>query len=141
MLRRRNLDTRDHVMYVTCNTGIEEDIDHLFFSCHFARRCCSSINFNWDESLSLPDRFAFAKTQHNMPFFMKIALLASWELWKLRNAECSTREELVLAFGLQISRTVAFSIRSISKRTLCLLSALDAISKFFHVSITSFVYN
>lgn len=45
MLRRRHLNIEDDALCVLCNTGIEEDVDHLFFDCSFARQCWSYINF------------------------------------------------------------------------------------------------
>jgi hypothetical protein len=36
MLVRRNFNVQPNALCVLCNIGIEEDIDHLFFSCAFA---------------------------------------------------------------------------------------------------------
>jgi len=37
MLRRRHLNIQDDELRVMCNAGLEEDIDHLFFSLPFRR--------------------------------------------------------------------------------------------------------
>jgi hypothetical protein len=53
MLRRRHLNTQDDHFCVMCSANIEEDIEHLFFSCPFAQQCWSIINFSWDLALPL----------------------------------------------------------------------------------------
>lgn len=53
MLRRRHLNIEDDALCVLCNMGIEEDMDHLFFDCPFARQCWNYINFSWDTDLPL----------------------------------------------------------------------------------------
>jgi hypothetical protein len=45
MLRRRRLHIEGDVLCVLCDTGLEEDIDHLFFECPFATQCWNTINF------------------------------------------------------------------------------------------------
>jgi hypothetical protein len=46
MLKRRNISSgdEDEPHCVTCNDGADEDIEHLFFSCSFARNCWVKIN-------------------------------------------------------------------------------------------------
>jgi hypothetical protein len=86
MLRRRNLsdeDDDDHC--VLCPTGTEEDLDHLFFDCPFAKRCWEKIGMYWITSLSLYPRIAHARQQQNIPFFMEVVTIAAWEIWKIRN--------------------------------------------------------
>jgi hypothetical protein len=39
MLRRRHINIQDDTLCVLCNTGLEEDIDHLFFECPFVVQC------------------------------------------------------------------------------------------------------
>jgi hypothetical protein len=36
-------------------------------------------------SLGIEDRFLKASREHDIPFFTEAALIAAWELWKLRN--------------------------------------------------------
>lgn len=85
MLRRRHINIQDDVFCVLCATGTEEDIDHLFFDCPFATQCWNSIGFSWDTSMPLVERLVAANNDHNLPFFTEAALIATWELWKLRN--------------------------------------------------------
>jgi hypothetical protein len=87
MLKRRNISSgdEDEPYCVTCNDGADEDIEHLFFTCSFARNCWEKINIEWNLSLSLHPRIAHARQQQNTPFFMEIVIVASWEIWKARN--------------------------------------------------------
>ena len=41
MLKRRNISSgdEDEPHCVTCNDEADEDIEHLFFTCSFARNC------------------------------------------------------------------------------------------------------
>jgi hypothetical protein len=63
MLRRRNLNVEDNDTFcVLCARNCEEDIDHLFFGCEFAKTCWSAIGIQWDESIGLFQRLALAKS-------------------------------------------------------------------------------
>jgi len=79
-----------------CNTGAEETIDHLFFTCSFARQCWTRININWDLSLNLEDRFIDAKQRNGVDFFTEAAMIASWELWKIRNDKIFDRQPVCI---------------------------------------------
>jgi hypothetical protein len=68
-----------------CDSGEEKTNDHLFFECSFARDCWAAIQFHYDDTLQQSDRLALARTMNNLPFFTEAALIATWELWKLRN--------------------------------------------------------
>lgn len=94
MLHRRHLNVQDDVLCVMCDSREEETIDHLFFECPFAKECWAAIHFEWDDSLQLSDRFIQARTASNLPFFSEAALIASWELWKLRNDKVFQRRNL-----------------------------------------------
>lgn len=59
---------------------IDEDIDHLFFDCTFAKRCWDKIGIQWNTSLSLSPRVAAAREAHNTPFFMEAVLIGAWEI-------------------------------------------------------------
>ena len=60
MLRRRHLDVQDDAICVMCDSGEEENIDHLFFDCEFAKECWATIHIDWDVSLPLLDRYTQA---------------------------------------------------------------------------------
>ena len=93
MLRRRNLNVQDDTLYVMCSARIEEDIDHLFFECPFVVQCWASINFNWDTSLPLPERFIRACDVHGLEFFTEASIIVAWELWKLCNDKIFERRD------------------------------------------------
>jgi hypothetical protein len=93
MLRRRHLNTQDDLYCVLCNASIEEDIEHLFFSCPFAQQCWSALSFSWDTTLPLQERFLKEKEAQGLPFFTEAALIGAWELWKLRNDKIFQRRD------------------------------------------------
>jgi hypothetical protein len=100
MLRRRHINIQDNALCVLCDTGLEEDIDHLFFGCPFAMQCWSSINFSWDTSLPMLERLTAASNTHNLEFFIEASLIAAWELWKVRNDKIFQRREPNVAVWL-----------------------------------------
>jgi hypothetical protein len=86
ILKRRNLfDEEDDAHCVLHVEGMDEDLDHLFFECDFSKRCWEKIGIQWNNNLSLYPRVAHARQQQNTPFFMEAVVIASWEIWKLRN--------------------------------------------------------
>jgi hypothetical protein len=100
MLRRRHFNIQGDVLCVLCNTGMEEDIDHLFFECPFAMQCWNSINFSCDINLPFLERLSTASNVHNLPFFTEATLIAAWELWKLRNDKVFQRRDPTPALWL-----------------------------------------
>lgn len=53
MLTRRHIGACDDDFCVMCDTGAEQNIEHLLFSCPFTPRCSNTLNFNWDHSLTM----------------------------------------------------------------------------------------
>lgn len=90
---RRNLNIQDDTLCIMCNSGAEEEIDHLFFQCPFAGQCWASIGFTWDINLPLPERLASAYQTHGLEFFTEASLIAAWELWKLRDDKVFQRQD------------------------------------------------
>jgi len=80
MLRRRHCNTQDDDLYVLCSQGTVEDIQHLFFTCTFARRCWQALNIQWNEQLGLLPRLTQARANSNLPFFVDLVMIASWEI-------------------------------------------------------------
>jgi hypothetical protein len=54
---KKTSTAHDDDLCVMCETREEETIEHLFFTCPFARQCWATLNFVWDHSLNLHDRF------------------------------------------------------------------------------------
>jgi len=95
MLQRRHLNIQGTSTCMMCNSGQDETIEHLFFECQFAQECWQKIDINWvlsrnimdrlHQASTILDRLHQAATIHNIPCFTEAAIIASWELWKLRN--------------------------------------------------------
>ena len=79
-----------------CNTGADETIEHLFFTCPLARQCWTLINFNWNLSLNMEDRIKDAKHRNSQHFFTWTALIAAWELWKIRDDKIFGRHDVCI---------------------------------------------
>ena len=80
MLRRRHYNTQDDDLCVLCSQGTVEDIQHLFFTCTFARRCWQALNIQWNEQLGLLPRLTQARANSNLPSFVDLVMIASWEI-------------------------------------------------------------
>ena len=51
MLRRRHFHLDAGYTCVMCNLGVEEDINHLFFDCPFAKYCWLSLQIQWIDEM------------------------------------------------------------------------------------------
>ncbi|KAJ1259387.1 hypothetical protein BS78_10G150800 [Paspalum vaginatum] len=85
MLGRRHFFVHTNNLYVLCNTGKAEDINHLFFSCLFSNSCWSKLNIHWELQPSIEERVQLAKLNFQEPWFMEIFVFAAWTIWNLRN--------------------------------------------------------
>lgn len=101
MLQRRSLNVENNDSLCILCTDNCEDIDHLFFNCEFSKRCWNAIGIHWNSTVELLQRLAIAKNQYNLPFFVEVVLIASWELWKIRNDKVFNRGRA--SFNLWIS--------------------------------------
>jgi len=43
------------------------------------------MNVQWDEQLGLLPGLAQARANSGLPFFIEMVMIASWEIWKVRN--------------------------------------------------------
>ena len=86
MLLRRNFHVQPNTYCVMCSSSAEEDIDHLFFFCPFAARCWQNLDIQWMNANDIYDRILLTASNTGIPFFMEIFLVASWEIWNMRNS-------------------------------------------------------
>jgi hypothetical protein len=101
MLQRRHINIQGgDLLCVMCNEGEQETIDHLFFACPFAKACWAAINFAWDDTADILDRLILGGAEHPLPFFSEAAMVAAWELWKLRNDKVFQRRNPSLQLWL-----------------------------------------
>jgi hypothetical protein len=59
----------------------------MFFTCAFASRCWEALNIQWNEQLGLLPRLTQARANSNLPFFVDLVMIASWEIWKMGNGK------------------------------------------------------
>ena len=86
MIRRRNFHVQPNAHCVMCTTSVEEDVNHLFFCCPFATSCCHKLGIQWTAANNIHDKILGTSRRSNILFFMEIFLIASWEIWNLRNS-------------------------------------------------------
>ena len=85
LLRRRNFHINGGYSCVMCDEMIEEDIIHLFFDCTFAQACWQQLGFLWPVSNDIHTKMDSGRRHTAHGFFMELFLVATWELWNLRN--------------------------------------------------------
>jgi hypothetical protein len=71
MLHRRNLNVQGGQVYIMCNIGELETIEHLFFNYPFAKECWQKISFDWEENMELSNRLIRGQVMHNNPCFFR----------------------------------------------------------------------
>lgn len=85
MLARRNFNVQPNCHCVLCAEGVEETIEHLFFDCVFARQCWDKLGIVWDPDHDIHRKIIRTREQAGSSLFIELFLIASWELWKVRN--------------------------------------------------------
>lgn len=86
MLRRIISNAQSRTNCVLCQDAIRETRDHLFFDCVFVKHCWDLINISCPDVLNILEQILTARQVLGLPFFMDIFVIASQEIWKLRNA-------------------------------------------------------
>jgi len=86
MLVGRNFHVQPNAHCVMCTTSVEEDVNHLFFCCPFATSCWHKLGIQWTAANNIHDKILGTSWCSNILFFMEIFLIASWEIWNLRNS-------------------------------------------------------
>ena len=85
MLKRRNFHLDQGYNCVMCNLSVEEDLNHLFFDYPFAQDCWQTLHIHWANSQNVHLRIILGRINNSLLLFMEIFLVATWEIWKLRN--------------------------------------------------------
>lgn len=62
-----------------------EDLEHLFFTCPFARNCWDSVGFSWSLSTQVNPRVLLAARNFRGVCFFEIISSVAWNIWKERN--------------------------------------------------------
>ena len=75
------------ILCVLSTTNLEEDLEHLFFSCPFATTCWQKLGFIWPSIADIKQRVLSLMDTMGLPFFMETFIIATWEIWKLRNSK------------------------------------------------------
>ena len=83
-----------------CASAVEEDIEHLLFSCPFAGSCWNKLGVIWHSTVDAHGRLVHTVGSSNIPLFMEVFLIATWEIWKLRNAKIFDNGRPVLRLWL-----------------------------------------
>ncbi|TVU06152.1 hypothetical protein EJB05_49350, partial [Eragrostis curvula] len=104
MLRRRNHHLESGYNCVLCHQDTEETLYHLFFDCTFSTSCWFSIGILWDGELDIHERVMEAKRQFQHQFFMEIFSIATWGIWKVRNAKIFDHKHPIVASWKQAFR-------------------------------------
>lgn len=85
LLRSKNRNI-DDFSCVLCNSGSEETLEHMFFSCRFSQDCWDSLHIFWDLSLDPLDMVIEARRMFGHHIFRKLMITACWIIWKMRNS-------------------------------------------------------
>jgi hypothetical protein len=87
MLHRRKYQVQPNEFCVLCANNTPEDIDHLFFTCHFALACWQKLGVQWNMSMAICDRiWEVAKSRSAQPFILEFFMMTNWEIWNIRNS-------------------------------------------------------
>ena len=85
MMLRKHWHIEDGPNCVLCQQSVIEDVDHLFFSCEFAKNCWDTIGVSWDMNKSRRDRLQKAMANASHPNFQEFFASAAWNIWKEQN--------------------------------------------------------
>ena len=82
MLRRRHFNINDEFNCVLCNSGVEETIEHLIFTCPFSSSCWVKVGIAWNMNRSRIDAIQTARRSFNGELFLEIMGIVAWNIWK-----------------------------------------------------------
>lgn len=76
---------------VLCSGGIEETVEHLFFTCPFSRRCWDVVGMEFAGPGNRLNLIHTAKRGWTRPMFMETLVTSAWSIWKERNGKIFRR--------------------------------------------------
>jgi hypothetical protein len=85
MLKRRHFNIGNDYSCPLCSSGVEETLEHLFFSCPFSTSCWSTLNITWNGDSAIIDKVIEAKENFQEKLFFEVFVIAAWGIWKERN--------------------------------------------------------
>ncbi|PNT77370.1 hypothetical protein BRADI_1g61725v3 [Brachypodium distachyon] len=65
--------------------GDLETWHHLFFTCQFSSRCWNYLQIHWPAIANLEDEPPAMRRDFGRPFFVEVAIICCWNIWKQRN--------------------------------------------------------
>jgi hypothetical protein len=77
MLRRRHFNIGYVFSCLTCSSGEDETINHLFYTCSFSLACWDLMGLTWNTSLPLDHMITKAKQRWNKPIFNEAVILGA----------------------------------------------------------------
>ena len=94
---------------VLCTNNTEENLEHIFLRCPFAKACLGLIGLQVPIQTDIFLAIESFKSQMDTPLFMNIIILLCWSIWISRNdlifqglqpsasnCSCTFKKELVL---------------------------------------------
>lgn len=84
ILRRKKMDLNSYHCAL-CSFLAEENTQHLFLNCDFARMCWDVIGVDIPLMGSFPHVIPTLKYQINSQFFMETIIMTCWAIWTARN--------------------------------------------------------
>lgn len=117
-----NLDSYNCAL---CNSGTEENVDHLFRNCQFALNCWSSIGFTLQNNIYIFEAINQIRLQSHPDFYLVVIILMCWAIWLVRNdlifkgrppeptmaKEIFQKEIKILALRVKVKLSVTFDLR------------------------------
>lgn len=91
MLSRRHFNVGDNMDCVLCDSGSEETVEHLFFTCPFSKKCWEDLQMTWLSDGNRLNLIHSARDGWSRPMFMEVFTTAAWGIWKKRNGKICQR--------------------------------------------------
>ena len=130
MLDRRHFNVQPNSWCVLCSSNYDEDLEHLFFSCTFASTCWRNLGFQWPPIPNIRECVLCLISTMGLPFFIEIFIMATWEIWKLRNSKIFDRRAPTIRLWVQNFKDLVILqlVRVREDQQLCITQWLETFS-------------